>query len=89
MGLPFKKPKMRAQAGHRRPKNCCGYTCKNVGEMSKNYKESWTSYKNLYAKLALKYPQKIEIVKQVPLFWKDFSGELRRIIFIVSHNSAG
>ena len=43
-----------------------GIPAKIVDEMSKDYKKLWTSYKNLYAKLALKYPQKLEIVKQSP-----------------------
>ncbi|MDH5783580.1 MAG: gamma carbonic anhydrase family protein [Candidatus Bathyarchaeota archaeon] len=41
-----------------------GIPAKIVGEVSKGYQKLWTSYKNLYAELALKYPQKLEIVKR-------------------------
>ncbi len=41
-----------------------GIPAKVVGEVSKDYRKLWTSYKNLYAELALRYPQKLEIVKR-------------------------
>jgi len=41
-----------------------GIPAKIVGEVSKNYQRLWTSYKNIYAKLALRYPRTLEIVKQ-------------------------
>jgi len=40
-----------------------GIPAENVGEVSKNYQRLWTSYKNMYAELALKYPKTLEIVK--------------------------
>jgi len=41
-----------------------GVPARIVGEVSKDYMKLWTGYKDLYAKLALKYPQELEIVKQ-------------------------
>ena len=41
-----------------------GIPAKIVGEVSKDYQKLWTNYKNLYAKLALRYLEKLEIVKQ-------------------------
>ena len=41
-----------------------GIPAKIVGTVSKEYQKLWTSYKNLYAKLALKYPKILEIVKR-------------------------
>jgi len=41
-----------------------GVPAKIVAEVSKDYQELWTSYKNLYAKLALKYPRTLELVKR-------------------------
>jgi phenylacetic acid degradation protein len=40
-----------------------GVPAKIVGEVSKDYQRLWTSYKKLYAELALKYPKTLEIVK--------------------------
>ena len=37
-----------------------GVPARIVGEVSKDYQRLWTSYKSLYAKLALKYPEKLE-----------------------------
>jgi len=41
-----------------------GIPAKIVGEVSKDYQKLWTSYKNMYAELALKYPKTLEIVKR-------------------------
>ncbi len=41
-----------------------GVPAKIVGEVSRDYQKLWTSYKNLYAELALRYPEKLEIVKR-------------------------
>jgi phenylacetic acid degradation protein len=41
-----------------------GIPAKIVSEVSKDYKRLWTSYKNVYARLALKYPKTLEIVKR-------------------------
>jgi len=41
-----------------------GIPAKIVGTGSKEYQKLWTSYKNLYAKLALKYPKILEIMKR-------------------------
>jgi len=41
-----------------------GIPAKTVGEVSKEYKKLWTSYKELYAELASKYLETLEIVKQ-------------------------
>ena len=40
-----------------------GVPAKIVGDVSKEYQKLWTSYKNMYAELALKYPKKLKIVK--------------------------
>jgi hypothetical protein len=37
---------------------------KAVGEVSEEYKKLWTSYKNLYVKLALRYPKTLEMVQR-------------------------
>ena len=37
-----------------------GVPARIVGELSKDYQRLWTSYKSLYAKLALKYPETLE-----------------------------
>jgi len=37
-----------------------GVPAKIVGDVSEDYKRVWTGYKNLYAKLALKYPENLE-----------------------------
>jgi len=41
-----------------------GIPAKIVGEVSKDYQKLWTSYKDLYAELALKYPKTLGIVKR-------------------------
>jgi len=40
-----------------------GVPAKVVGEVSNEYKKLWTNYKNIYVKLAKKYPKKLETVK--------------------------
>jgi carbonic anhydrase/acetyltransferase-like protein (isoleucine patch superfamily) len=40
-----------------------GVPAKVVGEVSEEYKKLWTNYKNIYVKLAKKYPKKLETVK--------------------------
>jgi phenylacetic acid degradation protein len=40
-----------------------GVPAKTVGEVSDEYKKLWTSYKNIYVKLAKKYPKKLETVR--------------------------
>jgi phenylacetic acid degradation protein len=40
-----------------------GVPAKMVGTVSEEYRKLWTSYKNLYAELALKYQKTLEIVK--------------------------
>jgi carbonic anhydrase/acetyltransferase-like protein (isoleucine patch superfamily) len=40
-----------------------GVPAKIVGEVPKEYQKLWTSYKNMLAELALKYPEKLKIVK--------------------------
>lgn len=37
-----------------------GIPARIVGEVSKDYQRLWTGYKNLYAKLALRYPETLE-----------------------------
>ena len=37
-----------------------GVPAKIVGDVSEEYEKLWTGYKNLYAKLALKYPESLE-----------------------------
>jgi phenylacetic acid degradation protein len=39
-----------------------GVPARIVGEVSKDYQRLWTGYKNLYVKLALKYPEALEKV---------------------------
>ena len=41
-----------------------GIPAKIVGEVSEDYRKLWTSYKNLYVELALRYRQKLAIVKR-------------------------
>jgi carbonic anhydrase/acetyltransferase-like protein (isoleucine patch superfamily) len=41
-----------------------GVPAKVVGEVSDEYKELWTNYKNVYVALAQSYPKKLEIVEQ-------------------------
>ena len=41
-----------------------GIPAKIVGEVSKDYQKLWTGYKNLYAELAVRYPQELEIVQR-------------------------
>ncbi len=41
-----------------------GVPAKIVDDVSKEYQRLWTSYKNMYAELALKYPNTLEMVKQ-------------------------
>jgi carbonic anhydrase/acetyltransferase-like protein (isoleucine patch superfamily) len=40
-----------------------GVPAKTIGEVSDEYKKLWTSYKNIYVKLAQKYPKKLKTVK--------------------------
>lgn len=40
-----------------------GIPAKIVGEVSKEYQKLWTGYKNIYVKLALRYPEKLETVE--------------------------
>jgi carbonic anhydrase/acetyltransferase-like protein (isoleucine patch superfamily) len=40
-----------------------GVPAKVVGEVSEEYQKLWTNYKNIYVKLAKKYPKKLEIVR--------------------------
>ena len=40
-----------------------GVPAKTVGEVSEEYRKLWTSYKNIYVKLAQKYPKSLEIIK--------------------------
>jgi phenylacetic acid degradation protein len=43
-----------------------GVPAKVVGEVSEEYQRLWTSFKNLYVKLALSYPKTLEVVQQTP-----------------------
>jgi len=39
-----------------------GVPAKVVGDVSEEYKKLWTKYKNIYVKLAQKYPEKLEVI---------------------------
>ena len=40
-----------------------GIPAKRVGEVSEDYRELWTNYKNLYVELALRYQKALKILK--------------------------